>query len=902
MAPSGAGGPGVLEPVSPNKSLETSRTNLKGRQRFEMQLTPASVALKETPRLGANILTPGAKITHCKKQVHPSTAQTPQAPQTPRALQIPGFDPSRYGKPKTFSETHTSSNEPLGSTASGSASIHSPAGTFSTLDDSGPTTPRLSSTLPTSEDTSFLPKIQLHPPSTRSQSPAAVDLPAKVLESDKTTEIISTSQVHLDSQVDPSSEATVSSETSGEVSTSFPATSSSSPSLRARTQGRPNSADTSNPTSDMDQSTNTPQWSGRPLSSNVPSRQETPKQKLQRLKVNELNSINRRNRRKDRDATASPATLASLRLPLAPEKEQKIASRVQHYRDVGGTAPQVDVPSQSHVSVDETPIRSVSQPSVSNSNNPHAPLRDNGHPQSTVAPSHYAQTPPRRAHQSSTEKSSDYYVPAHARRSAPKHNARWATNEEIKPEEVSEGSNAWGSIDPDDISTDSDDSVIALHHGNVRQKRARPSAETGLMGWDGKMQPPPIDWDDRPRFDNSNPDFKESFNYWTEAVVGRMTSESPDMSFEPIDSPKIKDVSYHADGIGLVSRKTTVNTGNAAYYGYSIDASEALRDSQPLTREELNRVTVLDTNDPANEQVLEETTEMVVQRWLAHNDITFDSVIKNADAVLPTPKAKKQHKPEANPNSPKVSIYIRPAVSSDLPQITSIYNWHVENGVTTAEYDTVPESDMRERFKNATSSKLPFVVAVMKVKRRSRRDHSDGAIVKREKRQPNVIVHNTNPDYSGMTQEEKIVGWACAQDFTCSDYVERISAELEVYVASEVHHKGVGKCLVDKLMDACDRGHLRQGGYDFDCAPEKSYLYNGGGGRDLHKLYFIVRTWSHPRKPTAGQGKGKAVAHGDSQVGEVDEDDYGQWLKAWLERWKFTVEGFLKQAGARNGR
>ncbi|KAI9876774.1 MAG: hypothetical protein M1823_007215, partial [Watsoniomyces obsoletus] len=136
------------------------------------------------------------------------------------------------------------------------------------------------------------------------------------------------------------------------------------------------------------------------------------------------------------------------------------------------------------------------------------------------------------------------------------------------------------------------------------------------------------------------------------------------------------------------------------------------------------------------------------------------------------------------------------------------------------------------------------------------------------------------------------------------DYVERISAELEVYVSPEVQQQGVGNCLMDKLLDSCDRGHLKQGGYDFDCAPEKSYLYNGGGGRDLHKLYFIFRTWSQPRNTASVSNQGNVVAlRGPPKTTmTAGENEFEEWLQTWLEKWNFNLEGKLKQAGAKSGR
>ena len=877
MAPPEATSPSVLGSLSSNKQVGSHQhVTSKVKKRFEMQMSPESV--------GAN---------------------KPLTPRSANGLRIPGFDPSKYGKPKTLVESHTNQNlqdHHIGE-ASDSSQIHSPA-TFSTLDDSGFITPHVSSTLPTSEDTVSLPAVRLDPSPPASPSSTPAEPPIIPSEPEKQLQVSPSLPVRLDSMDQLVARDQHSSP--GVIVTSSPPASLSSPrtSVQPHTQGRPTPEKTETQKPSMERPGNTAHRYVRPMpSSNAPHGQETVQQKLQRLKVNELSSIHCRSRRKDRDQTASPATLAALRLPLDPTKEHKIATRIHHYHELGSNPPEVQSKS-AHAATngEETSTRDVSKRSFVASTSPHNTLNNAEPAQSTVTTSvQQPQASPRQGRKISVE-SLDYYVPAHAKKAAPKRNSRWVTNEEIKPDEASEDSNAWGSVDPDEISADSDDSVMAIHHGNVRHKRAHPSADTGLGGWDGKMQPPPIDWDDRPRFDNRSSVFKETFNSWTDAVAELMISGSPDMTFEAIEYAKLKDVSYHPDGIGMVSRKTTITIGNAARYGYSNEASEALRDAQPLTREELSQVITIDTSDPSNDPVLQETTETVVQRWLAHNDINFDSLVRNAQAVEPAPKAKKERKHEPNPHTPCVSIYIRPAVSTDLPQITSIYNWHVENGPRTAECDPVPESDMRERFMGVTQAKLPFIVAVMKVKRRSQREFRDTGELRRRKKQNNAVVQNTNPDYDGMTQEEKIVGWACAQDLTYADYVERISAELEVYVAPEVQRQGVGKCLMDKLMDACDRGHLKRGGFDFDCAPEKSYLYNGGGGRDLHKLYFILRNWSHPRKPLEEQDKGKVAVRGSPPVVNLEEGDYSQWLKSWLEGWNFSVEGYLKQAGAKHGR
>jgi L-amino acid N-acyltransferase YncA len=909
MAPLPAGHASILSPISPNRQLINPQHDQGQRKRFETQMYPPSDTAHGAARSRANLATAKTHATTFRSQIGTSTSSQPKPPAAAAALNIPGFDPSRYGKPKPADprvESIAVSKEDL-PTASADASIHSSAATISTLDDSGPITPHLTFHLPTSDIDAPLPPVNLGAPSTRLDSSTTEDLPWSTTASEK--QVAAHSVVEATPRQTSLLRKTDAFETKTQVTvrTEYPQSQTAPPSsLKPRTQGRPLAPEASTHQVIMKSSTNDQHRYGRPFpSSTTISGPETPQQKLERLRVNQLNSINQRNRRKDRDQTASPATLSALRLPLSPDQEQKIVNRVQYYHTLGATSPQAQnsasyeplgpVQTSAHAGPDRSPLSSAA---------PQTSLIRFGRAESTVA----TPTPREPAHHVRTgrglaEKSSDYYIPAHARAAPAKRNPRWATNEEIKPDEVSDDSNAWGSVDPDALSTDSGDSIMAIHHGAVRQKKAH-MVETNLVGWDGKMQPPPVDWNDRPRFDNHNPDFKEAFNAWTEGVVERTIHRSPNMSFEVIDIAMIEDPNFHPDGIGMVSRQTTITSHNATKYGYSMDMDGALHESQHLTREEIKQIVTVDTKDPANQPILEETTETVVQRWLAHNGISFDSLIKATEEVPSAPKAKKECKPEPNPHSPGVGIYLRPAVKTDITQMTDIYNWHVEHGPRTAEYQLLPEQHMRERFDGVTEAKLPFIVAVMKVKRRNRRGQSDNGSSRRRHVHQNGIVNNIDPGYNGMSCEEKVVGWACAQDFTAMDYVERISAELEVYVSPEVQQQGVGNCLMDKLLDSCDRGHLKQGGYDFDCAPEKSYLYNGGGGRDLHKLYFIFRTWSQPRNTASVSNKGKVVgSRGRSKATmTAGENESEEWLQTWLEKWSFNLEGKLKQAGAKKGR
>ena len=631
---------------------------------------------------------------------------------------------------------------------------------------------------------------------------------------------------------------------------------------------------------------------------------ETDDEKLARLSRQGLNAIGRRNKRRDPDQTASPATLSFIRLPLTPWLEQQVDSRVEQFGRVGQSPLPSPLPAKSsHVASSEVSLSAPVKSQIIQNN-----MGSTTPPSGSLAPTRStltAKAPQAAATRPKSPAEPDSYVPSHARDVTPQRNPQWATTAEIKPDDVSVDSNAWVSRGLDD-STTSGDSMQAIHDGNARKKIDRTRPQASLVGWDGKMQPPPVDWNDRPRFDNNAPEFKNSFDQWTDAVVEFVTQTSPDLRFDEISQATVLDVSKHADGLGMVGRTHYITGKNACSYGYGADVAELARqDGKPLTRDELTCVDKVDVHDPSNEVILEETTEIVVQRFLAHSKITIQQLpdAEEEPAEPPNAKAAESQQTTDNDNAPELNIYLRPACRNDISQMTRIYNWYIDNSSKPTERDHIVDSDMRQRYDIVTGAKFPFIVAVEKT-----RNPKSSKRTTRAPQNPHS-VRNTNQKYNGMIEEERVVGWACAQDFTFAEYVERISAELEIYVAPEVRRHGVGRCLLDKLIDATDRGYLKRGGYSFHCASEQMHLYETGGGRELHKLYFVLRKFSTPCKSSQpinkgvnGESKGKSGAHGDMKQVESREDDSVEWLRDWLQTFGFKVEGMLMEAGAKDGR
>ena len=319
-------------------------------------------------------------------------------------------------------------------------------------------------------------------------------------------------------------------------------------------------------------------------------------------------------------------------------------------------------------------------------------------------------------------------------------------------------------------------------------------------------------------------------------------------------------MALHPDGLTLVPRKTTIRAGNASRYGYRADIKEAMTMPfvEALTDHDLSDWGKMDLSYGCNAEHKDETLERLIPNWCVHKKLEFSDYQKQLQAVAShsrssTPK----YRSPPNANAPKVNVYLRPAVRNDAAQLVDIYNWYIENTPRAVELGALAPVDFVNRYDVSVSGKLPFIVAV----------------------QRSVRTNRT----MGGREIEKIVGFSSATDLAAPHFSERISAELEVYVHREWLRKGVGRCLLDKLLESTDRGHLARGGYAFTCDPAIRHYYEAGGGRDLHKLVFVIRHFQNPKK--------------------LEENDLDVWLKKWLtERWGFEESACLKGIGAKFGR
>lgn len=117
-----------------------------------------------------------------------------------------------------------------------------------------------------------------------------------------------------------------------------------------------------------------------------------------------------------------------------------------------------------------------------------------------------------------------------------------------------------------------------------------------------------------------------------------------------------------------------------------------------------------------------------------------------------------------------VGCLIRPAAAADLPAITAIYGESVANGVASYEIDPPPLQEMEGRFAAITAKGYPFLAAEI-----------DG----------------------------RVAGYAYASAFRTRP-AYRWLVEDSVYLAREARGRGIGRALLERLVETCTLQGYRQ--------------------------------------------------------------------------------------------
>ena len=507
-----------------------------------------------------------------------------------------------------------------------------------------------------------------------------------------------------------------------------------------------------------------------------------------------------------------------------------------------------------------------------------------------------------------TEPKFEIQVDTPAAETVTKRNSRWVSNKDTKPAVQDHNSNAFGSDCPSDATRESN--IIHESYGKLLNRKLDwDTVNTSLKDWEGNVLPPPPDWHDRPRYNNNNSEFKKSFSTWLSsghyatkqesAVTSnnqatRKAQFSNGLAFGIVPHEKLTDTA-HPDGISMVPRIFTINTANAMHYGYTFDGDEhPAKYANLVTKDEFEGEAFLDQTDPNNIRFQHETTENLVENWLKH--------IKNAKQISHQAgvTVREEHdEDQVEPveyYQPKLNIYLRPATEADLSELTRIYNSHIRDGVVPPEVYPVDESQMQLRIDTAREHHLPFLVAAKKNQKGSKQiPLTDGEEYSRRRKLP--VQHEKRLQ---LTSIEQLAGFCCAQDYTCADYVEHISADIELYTDLNCKQMGVAKCLLDRMLYILDRGYMLTTKCAFHCAPEIRHRYGLGGDRDLAKVYFQIRKFNQPVGHTIQPDKKRE--HRKLPMHATSEGDYDLWMKKWFEGYGFEQEGLLRKVGAKNGR
>jgi L-amino acid N-acyltransferase YncA len=115
-------------------------------------------------------------------------------------------------------------------------------------------------------------------------------------------------------------------------------------------------------------------------------------------------------------------------------------------------------------------------------------------------------------------------------------------------------------------------------------------------------------------------------------------------------------------------------------------------------------------------------------------------------------------------------MQLRPATLADIPAITAIYAHAVRHGTASFELEPPTEAEMTRRMQAVLDGKFPYLAAEI-----------DG----------------------------KLAGYAYASLYRTRP-AYRFTVENSVYVAADMHRRGIGKALLQRLIEECTARGYRQ--------------------------------------------------------------------------------------------
>jgi phosphinothricin acetyltransferase len=117
-----------------------------------------------------------------------------------------------------------------------------------------------------------------------------------------------------------------------------------------------------------------------------------------------------------------------------------------------------------------------------------------------------------------------------------------------------------------------------------------------------------------------------------------------------------------------------------------------------------------------------------------------------------------------------MTLSIRPTLPTDIPAITRIYAHAVKHGTATFELEPPDEAEMLRRFEKLRAGAFPYIVAEI-----------EGAVA--------------GYAYAGAFRERP------AYRFTVED---------SIYIAPDMHRRGIGRALLMRLIEEAEAAGFRQ--------------------------------------------------------------------------------------------
>ncbi|APA10626.1 hypothetical protein SS1G_12541 [Sclerotinia sclerotiorum 1980 UF-70] len=347
---------------------------------------------------------------------------------------------------------------------------------------------------------------------------------------------------------------------------------------------------------------------------------------------------------------------------------------------------------------------------------------------------------------------------------------------------------------------------------------ATQEANLTLCDWDGSWCAPPI-WEERGAFDSAY--IPSYIHEWSAAV-------------SPIQ-PVISTVDTSAEG--FISGKDFVN-------------------NVLLSKAPKHEPTIPDTLNASNEEKRRnQTAGQEAEAFLKK----FEKAREAREYAIMADNARHEEimaqEPEPNPYAPKIEIYLRPATEADAKQILQIYNHYIIESYIPEDQEPLTESDILYLIQVTKKEKLPLVVAV----------------------KGRIPAQSANPKVrTKVPQYENIIGFGYTEMRGCgiagkSNGRSRYTHNLHFYTHPDYTRKGVGSCVLDRLLLVSSRAYSSHDGYDW-LNHDNDPAYGHGCGARCHQLLIEV------------------------PVLRKDDPNY-KWVKSFLRKFWFLEEFRLSCVG-----